>query len=163
MQIYHRRLFKFSSDLCIPVNVLHMNKDKGNFSALSLCHWGDCAFPHLINSYVWTGGGGVLRVQRGTLQRRACFHLQWTEVLPSCGLFVCLFFECSCECKYRFQSFSTSILSTFWTGSVFVLGAVLGIIWCLATFLGFYEMPVVPLPLAVTAKIPPDIVKHPLG
>lgn len=26
-----------------------MNKDKGNFSALSLCHWGDCAFLHLID------------------------------------------------------------------------------------------------------------------
>jgi hypothetical protein len=43
MQIYHRGLFKFSSDLCIHVNVLQMNKDKGIFSALCnvlgrLCH-----------------------------------------------------------------------------------------------------------------------------
>lgn len=57
MQIYRGRLFKFSSDLCIPANVLPVNKGKGNVSALSSCPWGDCAFPRLINyAQPWAGG-----------------------------------------------------------------------------------------------------------
>lgn len=67
IQIYHRGLFKFSSDLCIHVNVLGENKDKGNFSTPSLCPWGGPAGPCLMHSQRRLGVDGGCQGAEGLL------------------------------------------------------------------------------------------------